>query len=92
VRGEVLERYDDRHSGRAVDESGYWYPQNDPEPLYVAVSNSSGDPAVVVHDDPAAANMETWTEWVIPLQTFADQGIDLTNVDKLVIYMENLAI
>jgi len=58
----------------------------------VAVSNSSGDPAVVVHDDPAAANMETWTEWVIPLQTFADQGIDLTNVDKLVIYMENLAI
>jgi len=58
---------------------------NDPEPLYVAVFNSAGNPAIVVHDDLAAANIETWTEWIIPLQTFADQGIDLTNVDKLAI-------
>ena len=58
---------------------------NDAEPLYVAVSNSAGAPAVVVHDDPAAANIDTWTEWVIPLQAFADQGIVLTNVDKIAI-------
>jgi len=58
---------------------------NDAEPLYVAVSNSTGAPAVVVHDDPAAANIDTWTEWVIPLQAFADQGINLTNVDSLAI-------
>jgi hypothetical protein len=58
---------------------------NDAEPLYVAVSNSSGNPVVVVHDDPAAAQIDTWTEWVIPLQTFADQGINLTNVDKLAV-------
>jgi hypothetical protein len=58
---------------------------NDAEPLYVAVSNSAGNPAVVVHDDPAAAQIDTWTEWVIPLQTFADQGIVLTNVDKIAI-------
>jgi hypothetical protein len=58
---------------------------NDPEPLYVAVSNSTGTPAVVVHDDPDAATVDTWTEWVIPLQTFADQGIDLANVDKIAI-------
>jgi len=58
---------------------------NDAEPLYVAVSNSSGTPAVVVHDDPAAAQIDTWTEWVIPLQTFADQGIVLTNVDSIAI-------
>jgi len=58
---------------------------NDPEPLYVAVSNSTGNPAVVVHDDPDAATIDTWTEWVIPLQTFADQGIDLTNVDRIAI-------
>ncbi|HCO93135.1 MAG TPA: hypothetical protein DIU00_04155, partial [Phycisphaerales bacterium] len=58
---------------------------NDTEPLYVAVSNSTGASAVVVHDDPAAANVDTWTEWVIPLQTFADQGIILTNVDKIAI-------
>jgi len=58
---------------------------NDAEPLYVAVSNSTGTPAVVVHDDPAAAQIDTWTEWVIPLQTFADQGITLTNVDRIAI-------
>jgi hypothetical protein len=58
---------------------------NDAEPLYVAVSNSSGAPAVVVHDDPAAATIDTWTEWVIPLQAFEDQGIVLTNVDGIAI-------
>jgi len=58
---------------------------NDAEPLYVAVSNSNGTPAVVVHDDPAAAQIDTWTEWVIPLSAFADQGIVLTNVDRIAI-------
>jgi hypothetical protein len=58
---------------------------NDPEPLYVAISNSTGPAAVVVNDDPAAANIDTWTEWVIPLSTFADQGINLTNVDRIAI-------
>jgi hypothetical protein len=58
---------------------------NDAEPLYVAVSNSAGAPAVVVHDDANAAQIDTWTEWVIPLQTFADQGIILTNVDRIAI-------
>jgi len=58
---------------------------NAAEPLYVAVSNSAGTPAVVVHDDPAAATIDTWTEWVIPLQAFADQGIVLSNVDRIAI-------
>ncbi|MGB2866432.1 MAG: PA14 domain-containing protein [Sedimentisphaerales bacterium] len=58
---------------------------NDAEPLYVAVSNNAGTPAVVVHDDPAAANIDTWTEWVIPLQAFVDQGINLTNVDRIAV-------
>jgi hypothetical protein len=71
--------------------SGQWAHQdigiasNAPEPLYVAVSNSAGNPAVVVHDDPAAAQINTWTQWVIPLQAFADQGIVLTNVDRIAI-------
>ena len=56
---------------------------NETEPLYVVVSNSAGNPAVVVHDDPAAANINTWTEWVIPLSAFTDQGINLTNVDRI---------
>ncbi|MHC4437616.1 MAG: LamG-like jellyroll fold domain-containing protein [Planctomycetota bacterium] len=58
---------------------------NDAEPLYVAVSNSTGAPAIVVHDDPSAAQIDTWTEWVIPLSAFADKGIVLTNVDRIAI-------
>jgi hypothetical protein len=71
--------------------SGQWMNQdigiesNDAEPLYVAVSNAAGEPAVVVHEDPAAAQIDTWTEWVIPLQAFADQGIILTDVDSIAI-------
>ncbi len=71
--------------------SGQWAHQdigitsNDAEPLYVAVSNGAGVPAVVVHDDPAAANIVNWTEWVIPLQALADQGIVLSNVDRIAI-------
>ena len=51
----------------------------------MAISNAVGQPAVVVHDDPAAATIDTWTEWIIPLQVFADQGINLTNVDRIAI-------
>jgi hypothetical protein len=58
---------------------------NDAEPLYVAVSNSTGTPAVVIHDDPGAATIDAWTEWVIPLQAFAEQGIDLADVDSVAI-------
>jgi len=53
------------------------------EPLYVAISNTSGLPVVAAHDDPRAATAATWTEWRIALQTFADQGISLSNVDKI---------
>ena len=58
---------------------------NAAEPLYVAVSNSAGTPAVVVNDDMNAAVTDTWTEWVIPLSAFNDQGINLTNVDRIAI-------
>ncbi|MGB2864020.1 MAG: hypothetical protein WBC05_11890 [Sedimentisphaerales bacterium] len=71
-----------------VVELSLWFygdPNNSNELLYVAVSNSAGTPAVVVHEDLAAATIDTWTEWVIPLQAFADQGIILTNVDRIAI-------
>ncbi|UCF17495.1 MAG: hypothetical protein JSW59_08530, partial [Phycisphaerales bacterium] len=58
---------------------------NAAEPLYVSVANASGAPAVVAHPDPAAATIDVWTEWVIPLQEFADKGIDLTNIDKIAV-------
>ena len=71
--------------------SGQWAHQdigitsNSAEPLYVAISNASGAPAVVANDDPAAATIDAWTQWRIPLQAFADQGVNLGNVDKLAI-------
>ena len=58
---------------------------NSADPLYVAVSNSAGTPAVVTHDNLAAATISAWTQWIIPLQAFADQGINLKNVDKIAI-------
>jgi len=58
---------------------------NSDDPLYVAVANNTGTPVVAVNDDPAAAQIGEWTQWIIPLQTFADGGIDLTEVDKIII-------
>ena len=71
-----------------VSELSLWFrgaSGNATEPLYVAVSNSAGSAAVVPHDDPSAATVRLWTQWRILLQAFADQGINLTNVDKLAI-------
>ncbi len=58
---------------------------NAAEPLYVSVANSAGAPAIAVHDDPSAATVRSWTQWSIPLQTFADQGINLSNVNSIAI-------
>jgi hypothetical protein len=73
------------------DVTGQWAHQdiginsNAAEPLYVAVSNASGASAIVTHSDPAAAQIDTWTEWVIQLQDLADQGVNLADVDSIAI-------
>jgi hypothetical protein len=54
---------------------------NAAENLYVALNGS----AVVNHDNPNAAQVISWTEWNIDLQAFADQGVDLTNVNSITI-------
>ena len=56
-------------------------PDNDAEPLYVALNGN----AVVTHDNSEAVLIDEWTRWNIDLQIFADQGIDLTDVDKIAI-------
>ena len=56
---------------------------NDPEPMYVAIAGSGGTPATVHHPDVTATQTDTWTEWRIDLQSFADQGVNLTNIDRL---------
>ena len=58
---------------------------NDPEPMYVAIANSTGELAAVYHDDANAATTDVWTKWVIPLQKFADQGVNLADVDRIAI-------
>lgn len=58
---------------------------NDAQPLYLSVADSSSDTATVEHDDANAAQKGTWMRWVLLLQTLADQGINLTNVDTLTI-------
>lgn len=54
---------------------------NEAEPMYVVLDGN----AVVYHDNPDAPQIDTWTEWRIPLQEFADKGIDLTNIDSIAI-------
>jgi hypothetical protein len=58
---------------------------NDPEPMYVAIANSTGTPAVVYHDDPDVALTGTWTEWNIDLKDFADEGVNLVDVNSIAI-------
>jgi hypothetical protein len=71
-----------------VAELSLWFrgaSANAPEPLYGAISNAAGAPAIVAYDDPATTANSRWTEWRIALQAFADQGIDLTNVNMIAI-------
>jgi hypothetical protein len=58
---------------------------NAAETLYVALNGS----AVVSNDDPAAAQVTTWTEWNIDLQGFADQGVNLANVNTIALGLGN---
>jgi len=66
-----------------VAEIGVDQPGNSPDDLYVAIEDSGGAAAVVVHPDPAAVNATAWTEWRIPLGMLA--GVDLSQVRKMCI-------
>jgi hypothetical protein len=60
-------------------------PNNSPEPMYVAVANRTGTRGVVYNDNPDAAQIDTWTQWCIEAQAFADQGVNLADVDGIAI-------
>jgi hypothetical protein len=71
-----------------VADLAIWYrgaSGNAAEPLYAAIANSAGAPAVVANEDLEAATARSWKQWIVPLQAFADQGINLGNVDKIAI-------
>jgi len=52
---------------------------NSPEQMYVVLNDS----AVVYHDDSEAVMTIDWMEWRIALQAFADQGINLADVNTI---------
>jgi len=58
---------------------------NAPQPMYVAVSDGAGASALVYHSDPDVAVIDTWTEWVIPLENLTGMGVDLTDIDRIAI-------
>jgi len=58
---------------------------NAAETLYVALNGN----AIVTNDNPDAAQITAWTEWTIDLQAFADQGVNLANVNTIAIGLGN---
>jgi hypothetical protein len=53
--------------------------------MYVVLNGT----AAVTNDNPNAAQVLAWTEWTIDLQTFADQGVNLTNVNTITLGFGN---
>jgi hypothetical protein len=47
--------------------------------MYVALNGT----AVVYHDAVSATQTAGWNEWIINLQAFSDQGVNLTNVNTI---------
>jgi hypothetical protein len=65
-----------------VDTLTIWFrgdSSNSTETLYVALNGN----ARVDNDNPDATTITSWTAWNIPLQAFADQGVNLANVSSI---------
>jgi len=65
-----------------------WYRgsnNNAAETMYVTLNGSS----TVDNDNPDAALSARWTEWNISLQAFADQGVNLANVNSITLGLGN---
>ena len=60
---------------------------NAAETMYVALNENS----IAINEDADAALVNVWTRWDIPLQVFADQGVDLSDVESLSIGFGNKA-
>jgi hypothetical protein len=59
---------------------------NAAEQMYVTLNGS----ARVDHDNPDAATVIGWTEWNIDLQAFADQGVNLSNVNSITLGLSSV--
>jgi len=51
--------------------------------MYVAIANSRRTPAMVSTTTRIRRRQVSGRKWSVDLKAFADQGVDLTNVDKI---------
>ena len=74
---------------KGVDTLTIWYrgvSSNVAEQMYVVLNGS----ARVDCDIPDAATITRWTDWNIDLQAFADQGVNLTNVNSITLGLSSV--
>jgi hypothetical protein len=72
-----------------VDTLTIWFrgsADNAAETMYVILNGS----ASVDNDNPDAAQVASWTEWNVPLQAFADQGVNLANVNSITLGLSSV--
>ncbi|MCP4261701.1 MAG: hypothetical protein GY774_29990 [Planctomycetes bacterium] len=73
---------------KGVNTLTIWYvgsENNSVETMYVVLNGSAG----IDNDNPNASQAGEWTEWNIDLQLFADQGVNLTNVNTITLGLGN---
>jgi hypothetical protein len=73
---------------KGVDTLTIWYrgdSDNAAETMYVVLNGT----AAVTNDNPNAAQATAWTQWNISLQAFADQGVNLPNVNSITLGLGN---
>jgi hypothetical protein len=73
---------------KGVNTLTIWYrgdSANAAETMYVILNGSAG----VDNDLPNATQATAWTEWTIDLQAFADQGVNLANVNSITLGLGN---
>jgi hypothetical protein len=74
---------------KGIDTLTIWFrgaSANTLETLYVALNGN----AVVDHDNPDAAKIISWTEWNVSLQAFADQGVNLANINTITLGLRSI--
>jgi hypothetical protein len=60
---------------------------NDPEPLYITVTDSAGQTKKIEHPDPEAALAGDWQEWQIPFSEF--NGLNLADIKRIALGLGN---
>jgi len=74
---------------KGVNTLTIWYrgeSSNAAEQMYVTLNGN----ARVDHDNPNAAQESTWTQWNINLMRFADQGVDLSNINSITLGLSSV--